>query len=314
MTGFSYPRYLAAKKSVDDRALNRQVWAALQHELTRLETNGVEDGEGCCLKALEVGAGIGTMVERLFEWGSLKEAEYTAFDDSAENIGEACRRLPDWGDRNGYRVTHPEPLAYRLEKPGCRLTVRLETSDLFDFIERHSAQPGWDLLIANAFLDLVDLGTALPPLLGMLRPGGLFYFTINFDGLTAFQPPVDVELDEQIVELYRRTMDGRGSGKPHGSHSRTGRLLFGELERAGAQTLAAGASDWVVFPVNGGYPQDEAYFLHCIIDTIAGALTGNPALEAMRFQDWVARRHAQVERAELVYLAHQLDFTGRVQR
>ena len=263
---------------------------------------------------LEVGAGIGTMAERLFEWGSLNEAEYTAVDASPENIAEACQRLPDWGDRNGYQVAHPETLAYRLEKPGCRLTVRLETSDLFDFIGRHSTQPGWDLLIANAFLDLVDLGTALRPLLGMLRPGGLFYFTINFDGLTAFQPPVDAELDEQIVELYHRTMDGRGSGIPHTGHSRTGRLLFGELERAGAQVLAAGASDWVVFPVNGGYPQDEAYFLHCIIATVGEALSGNPALDASRFEDWVAQRHAQVERAELVYLAHQLDFAGRVQR
>ncbi len=120
MTGFSYPRYLAAKKSVDDRALNRQVWAALQRELTRLETGGAEGCEGGCLKVLEVGAGIGTMIERLFEWGSLKEAEYTALDASAENIAEACQRLPAWGDRNGYRVTHPEPQAYRLEKPGLQ--------------------------------------------------------------------------------------------------------------------------------------------------------------------------------------------------
>ena len=32
-TDYSYPRYLAAKKSVDDRALNRQVFAALVQAL-----------------------------------------------------------------------------------------------------------------------------------------------------------------------------------------------------------------------------------------------------------------------------------------
>ena len=65
----------------------------------------------------------------------------------------------------------------------------------------------------------------------------------------------------------------RCRGQPSGS-SRTGRRLFGRLKAAGARVVAAGSSDWVVWPGPDGYPADEAYFLHCIIDTIDRALSG----------------------------------------
>jgi hypothetical protein len=53
-----YARYLAAKTTVDDRALNRHVLA----ELRRLMPAGAP-------RVLEVGAGLGTMVARLMDWG-----------------------------------------------------------------------------------------------------------------------------------------------------------------------------------------------------------------------------------------------------
>ncbi len=51
---YSFTRYLAAKKSVDDRALNEHTWQALAGALPH---KGVQ--------VLEIGAGIGTMVERI---------------------------------------------------------------------------------------------------------------------------------------------------------------------------------------------------------------------------------------------------------
>jgi hypothetical protein len=74
--------------------------------------------------------------------------------------------------------------------------------------------------------------------------------------------------------------------------------------------LAAGSSDWVVFAGPDGYPGDEAYFLHFIIDTISRALHGHPELAGSRFQAWIAQRHRQIEARELIYVAHQLDFLG----
>ena len=55
---YSLMRYLAAKKSVDDRALNGQVWQHLVAALPRATPQ-------LPLRILEVGAGIGSMVERL---------------------------------------------------------------------------------------------------------------------------------------------------------------------------------------------------------------------------------------------------------
>ena len=107
-------------------------------------------------------------------------------------------------------------------------------------------------------------------------------------------------------------MDARRCrGKPSGS-CRTGRRLFGHLKDAGARLIAAGSSDWVVWPGPDGYPGDEAYFLHFIIDTIGRALHGHPELASSRFKAWIAQRHRQIESAELTYIAHQLDVMGYI--
>jgi hypothetical protein len=96
--------------------------------------------------------------------------------------------------------------------------------------------------------------------------------------------------------------------------SRTGRHLFELIQISGGQILAAGSSDWMVFPGAGGYPQDEAYFLHFIIDTLYQAINKHPELNTAQFEQWTRQRHAQIERQELIYIAHQLDYVGMTQR
>lgn len=276
----SFPRYLAAKKSIDDRALNRQVWQTL--------CEGLPDGP---LRILELGSGIGTMVERLVEWGALAGGSvYTAVDTDAANMETARERL--------------QPLT-------SRLRLELETCDVFEFAAREAGRRTWDLLIAHAFLDLVDVPSVLPQLFA-LAPGGLFYFTLNFDGATILQPAIDPALDVHIETLYHRTMNERRVNGSAAGHSQTGRRLFGHLQAVGADILAAGSSDWVVFAGRDGYPADEAYFLHFIIETMRGALAGHPELDAHYFAAWIAQRHAQIEAGTLVYIAHQLDFVGRI--
>ncbi len=301
---YNFTRYLAAKKSVDDRALNRHVFERLAHELQ-------ERAFDRPLRILEIGAGIGTMIERLLEWELLAHARYTALDALPENIAEAIARLPRWARRSGYRVNKLSESDFELQKAGCSVRVHFEAVNLFDFVRSEQGK-AWDLLVAHAFLDLMDIPATLPVIFGLLREGGLFYFSINFDGATLFEPVIDTGLDEQIQALYHRTMDERiTAGKPSGD-SRAGRHLFGHIQGAGGQILAAGGSDWVVFPGVDGYPGDEAYFLHFIVHTIHQALQGHPELDSARFAAWVAERHAQIERSELVYIAHQLDFLGRV--
>lgn len=272
-----FPRYLAAKKTVDDRALNKEVWLALRDHLPPEPA------------IVEVGAGIGTMVERLVEQGFIERGRYTAVDNHPPNIDTARQRL-----------AHLPPT----------LHLELVADDLFAFAGQVHGRDRWDVLIAHAVLDLLDIPTALPVLFSLLKPGGLFYFSLNFDGATILEPAIDPPFDALVEQLYHRTMDERlVGGRPSGD-SRSGRHLFTHLKNQGADIVAAGSSDWVVWARHGRYPADEAYFLHFIIRTMSQALHGHPELPADLFAQWVTQRHAQIESGDLVYIAHQIDFLG----
>jgi SAM-dependent methyltransferase len=302
---YTFARYLSAKKSVDDRALNRTVWESLAHVVASYPADDR-------LRVLEIGAGIGTMIERVLDWGLLTRATYLALDAEQANISEASSRLPLWASNNGYTVENVTHNNVRVTGKDQEVLIQLETTDVFDFLNRDSGDSKWDLLIANAFLDLVDVPATLPALLSLLKPGGLFYFTITFDGATIIQPDIDPTLDAQIEAAYHQTMDRRIiGGKPSGD-SRTGRHFFEQVRSTGATLVEAGSSDWVVFAGPNGYRGDEAYFLHFIIHTIGSALEGNPALDQARLARWVRERHTQIDQGRLVYIAHQMDFFGSI--
>jgi SAM-dependent methyltransferase len=296
-------RYLLSKKTVDDRCLNGAVWQALARSLPPSTARRP-------LKILEVGAGIGTMLQRALERELFSFAEYTLVDSDPGLVEYGLRSLQAWGRETGYQVKAQDSLL-RLHKPGRGVRVVFGCHEALSYIRQADERGQWDLIIAHAFLDLLDLNEALPVLLSALAPSGLFYFTINFDGLTILEPTLDEALDDRIQALYHQTMDERiVDGHPSGD-SRTGRRLFSLLRRHGGQVLAAGPSDWVVYPDPQGYPHDEAYFLHFILGTIDKALCSHPQLDPVRFKDWVQARCAQVERGELVYIAHQIDFLGK---
>jgi SAM-dependent methyltransferase len=293
--------YLQSKRSVDDRALCRHVLDALRAELLP----GTRDRP---VKVLELGAGSGTMIARCVEWDLLRHAEYIGLDTDASALAEARRELPRWANEHGLR---PEPTSSGmvLTDADRGITVGLEHADLFEF-EAEARAPR-DLVIANAVLDLVDIPAALARVWSFLRPQGLFWFTINFDGETIFEPPEDPPFEQQLLELYHRSMDERVvAGRATGG-SRTGRRLFTEIAVAGGELVAAGSSDWVVHPVGGRYPHAEAEFLRHILDIIEAELSGHPELDARRLRGWLAKRREQVDRAKLVMVSHQLDFFGR---
>jgi hypothetical protein len=233
--------YLHAKKTVDDRALNPRVKAAF---LNAFPVDG---------HVVELGAGIGTMLERL-----PAVRRYTCVDRSADALAQVSGAETWCGDAAAF----------------------LEQCEPFD------------ACVANAFLDLVDLDTFLPRLFAKLK--GPFWFTINFDGDSIFEP-ADPH-DAAIWTPYHASMDAR-EGSSH-----TGRQLLTAIPRHGARIEAAGSSDWVVLPP---YPALEAAFLHNIVDTVENELAGLDVLDG-----WVTRRRAQIEGEELVYIAHQLDVFG----
>ncbi len=306
---YSFPHYLLAKQSVDDRALNRHVLAALKSALSASPR----------LSVTEVGAGVGTMLVRLLRWGILPlSTDYTLVDEMPENIAFAREWLPRWASENGY-LAEAIPDGLRLsasESAHTSVSVYLVQADVFDFIQKKPQKS--DLLIAHAFLDLLPMPESLKELFSLIKTGGLAWLTLNFDGVTTLEPatrlpasesvPVSVsppaDLDTLVERLYHQTMDTR----PTGGDSQAGRHLFGHLQSVGAEILAAGASDWVVHAIDGKYPADEAYFLDFILHFFESSLGNHPALDQKVFQDWLAERRKQIERGELVYIAHQMDF------
>src|ERR1700761_1680218 len=276
-----YARYLAAKTTVDDRALNRHVLA----ELRRLMPTGTP-------QVLEVGAGLGTMAARLMDWGAVTAGEYILLDADRQLLDCSRRWLRDWAAARGLRS---ELLPDGLQVGDLR--VRLVHAELGRYLEATHGAPA-DVLIASAVLDLVDVPAVLPGLLRLLVPGGVYWFTINYDGDTVFAP--GHPHDDQVMRAYHRDMDERVRyGRPAGE-SRTGRRLFHHLRAAGAPALAAGSSDWVVSAgPDGNYPDDEAYFLRSILSTIQHALRNRQdQVEPANLAGWLADRGRQLAAGE----------------
>jgi len=283
---YSFERYLDAKRTVDDRALDRRVLDRFVRELP------------APARVLEVGAGTGAMVERLLDWDCLPgEVHYTAVDVDAASLGTARDRLRERGFEPSIPVPG-DPEATVLANDG--VTVEFVDADAVEFARATDRR--WDAVVGHAVLDLFDLDEAIPALCGVV-PGGLAYFTVTFDGATAFEP--SRPLDDQVVARYHGRMDdGDGS-------SRAGSRLLARLPAHGARVLAAGGSDWVVHSQNGRYPADEAYFLHHLVRTVEGALDGDPEIDDDGLAEWAAARHRSVADGELVAVAHNLDVLAR---
>ena len=288
---YDFVDYLTAKKEIDDRALNRHVWDRLSAEL--LQTNLHSP-----LKVLELGAGIGTMVERLVDWGLFSNAKYTAVDGDSDVIREARQRLNRRTVKN--------------QTPTGRLSVDFICEDIYQFFKHTTGGTQWDLGLAHAFLDLVGISDVIPDFCKAIRPGGLLYLTLNYDGETILLPTVDRKFDERIMQLYNRSMDERIINGKAAGDSKTGRHLLLYLKEVGTEILAAGSSDWIVFPRIGGYTQDETYFLHVIIHTIFAELKGQTSLSQTRLEAWTRKRHEQIETNELIFMAKQIDILARI--
>jgi SAM-dependent methyltransferase len=303
---YSFSRYLAAKKTIDDRSLNPGVLERLRVELAHLRHRNRP------VRVLEAGCGIGTMIERLLDGGLLDGADYTAIDADAELTAEARRRLPQWALRHrcNYRWQTADDLI--LSASGGDTTIRFRTADIHEFCRTGHGHDRWDLLVAHAFMDLVDYRQVTARVLPLMHRRGLLCLTLNFDGETVFLPSVDPPLDARIIDLYHQSMNQRTVvGKPSGD-SRTGRHLLWHLMERGFAVLSAGSSDWVVLSGAGEDSPDSAYFLHFIVHTVDAQLDGHPELDRSRFREWIRRRHAQIDAGMLLFIAKQLDYLVRV--
>ena len=269
----NFARYLLSKRSVDDRALNRRVWGRLERELRESKAESI--------RIADVGAGLGTGAERIAEWRlvePLSAVRYTWVEAEKELLEEAELRLRS--------LPFPTELA---------------AATLEEFAARGENRGRFDLVVAHALLDVLELSPSLDALIGLARPGGLLYLPITFDGETIFEP--GSSLDDAVLSAYHDTMEERGS-------SRTGRRLFHALRSFPVEVLEIGSSDWIVHPAGAEYPEDEAFFLEFLLKTIEDAVRDR--VDRTTLETWLSERRRQLAFADLVYCAHQLDVLARL--
>ncbi|MFD1565149.1 class I SAM-dependent methyltransferase [Haloarchaeobius amylolyticus] len=295
---YSFRRYLDAKRTVDRRARNRRVVDAFRRAL-----EGVDEPVELC----EVGAGTGAMVETILEWTANTEVRYTAIDANPTLVEAATEGVADYMVDRGYDPDRSRDL--RIDRDGTPFEVECRAEDALAHLAAH--EETYDIVVAQAFLDLTDVRSALETVADGLRPGGVAYFPITFDGVTSLLPPVDAELESHIERRFHRRMDTTEKVGGETGDSTAGRHLLTAVPATGGRVVVAGGSDWVVRPTDGGYEGDEAYFLHHIVDTIESALAADGTIDAGQLRAWAETRHEQVEAGELVYLAHQLDVLAR---
>jgi SAM-dependent methyltransferase len=301
---YDFIDYLVAKKTIDDRSLNRTVWDRLQRALADHETQER-------IRVMEIGSGIGTMIERMAAGPLIRRSSlYTAVDIDPDCTRVARRRLSRWAKRLGFAVTREKDASHLLEAGDTRIWVDLKSGDAYALITE-AAPHSWDLIVAHAFMDLVDIQSILPGMMRLLKSGGLLFLSLNFDGDTVLLPVIAPDFDDRVIHRYHRSMDERIVGGRPAGDSRTGRRLLTTLLQHKTEILAAGASDWIVYPRRRRYPMRESYFLHHIVHTIDEELAHHPEIEPDPFKTWIAKRHAQIENGELVFMAKHIDVLAR---
>lgn len=185
----------------------------------------------------------------------------------------------------------------------------LETlcTDIYAVIDDPTRFNRWDVVMAHAVMDLVNLPETLHGFQRLLRTGGLLYLTLNYDGLTCFLPQWEPEFEQMLVSRYHLSMDNRIiEGRSSGS-SQSGRQLIRHLLSAKRPLIAVGNSDWIVCPQNGGYPGGEAFFLETIVLTIQRQLQQDGAIDQHKLAQWAKQRITQIAAGELIFMARNLD-------
>jgi len=240
----------------------------------------------------------------LVRWDIIQHAEYVLVDEMTENIEYASAWIPQFATEAGLSVERSGKNRLKIFNEAHVSQVQLEQADVFHFIHKN-IEPAY-VLIAHAFLDLLPMPESLPGLLSLTK--NLAWMTINFDGVTTFEPMIEKELDRKIEKLYHETMDNRRTG----GDSKSGRHMFNYLRDMSIQVISAGPSDWVVYGQDGKYQDNEEYFLNCILSFFEESLTGHGELNEDAFVKWTAKRREQIKHGELVYIAHQMDFLVKI--
>jgi SAM-dependent methyltransferase len=278
--------YFKAKAYVDDKSL---------HEPTKSLFLSLAGGLGG--KVLDLGCGSGKMLQRLLKRELPQFTTYIGVDSNPivtkpfeGTFNAFSGRVQTDVKENGIEITTPR---------GTRISLHIR--EVEEFLREESQ---FEIITSCSFFDLVNIYSLLPLVYEKLKRGGLVYFICNFDGETSFEPMISPELDERIVRLYHNSMRKRNLelGVPDGEY-RCGRKLAPMWQRCGGKVSSLGSSDWVIYPRDGKYREEERYFLKSILNFVVQSLKGCSEIEPEDISYWSRERNSHLEKGELFFLA-----------
>ncbi len=312
----SFQEYLEAKREVDDSALNSEVRKRLLSGIR----DAVTEHSGP-LRVLDLGTGTGAMVRRLLRdlgvvRSSGKDLEMCGVDMDAALIETAKALCAEAWAASG--------LENRRSTGSGEVQIEFRVMSVERALAEENSR---ELISAHALMDLLPLDETCVAVRKSLVPGGLFYATINYNGLTRWYPKAeDAEFEQQLLSYYDRSMrrvreDGR---EQDGAAS--GGQLYEACGAAGLDVLALGGSDWCVFPkvdVGSGaadgaeaqrgippaYTKGELRLLTWMLGNIYKE--GLREFTAGQMETWIQDRLACLQQERLAMVVHHLDVLAR---
>ncbi|MGX2038735.1 class I SAM-dependent methyltransferase [Methylocaldum sp. MU1018] len=288
--------YLEAKFALDQRSLNREV----ETEFARWLANQPR------LACLDLGAGTGASVQRLLNLATDADLHITAVDRDRALLSIARDKMSGLLGNGGWRVS-AEPAGIRARRNGREVSIDFVCGDLQHFAPDRTSG-SYDAVIAHAVMDLLPLTTMTERIARWLRPKGIFYSTVNYDGETALFPVyADEELENRILAVYDASMEARRVWDENSGGAYSGRRLHRILGEIGFEPIAFGSSDWNIAPLRRRYRDRDAVCLAALLDMIRDEAARSRQFPKDSLDRWQRERRARLAAGELGLIIHQID-------
>jgi SAM-dependent methyltransferase len=290
--------YLEAKFSVDSGSLNRRVFGRFRRCLERMPDP----------RLLDLGTGTGAMLRRFLDLNLKGAPLLVGVDRDTGSLTVARGKIAPPEAAGGGRGTAATPPRVRLHR------MDLVRAALHPQRRGGVIREPFDCISAHALMDLLPLQPVLDWVRTLLRPEGLFYATLNYEGLTRFTPPYgDPEFEAALLGAYNRSMDSRRVEGLSSGGSRSGSRLRAALEEQGFRLLARGRSDWRVRLRPGAADRGASILSEALLGMIYRELSkaGAPPERAAPLASWYRSRLRDLREKRLGLHVSHLDILAR---
>lgn len=291
--------YLDIKAALDDRSLNPAVRAAFHDALRGREW----------LACLDLGTGAGASLWRLLNANLAASLSITAVDRDADLLALAFRRTLVLFRARGYEVATSGDLSLRARRADRQIAIDFVHADSREFDPR-SEMGRFDAVMAQESLDFLALDTLADRIGRWLKPKGVFYATLNYQGGTCLFPSYrDPEAEAGILAAYEAALERRWGRD--GDEVEPGQRLYDALQNGGFEVVAYGSSDWNLSPVRRAYRDQAGLCLATLLEMVRDEVARSGTVPASALGAWYVGRLQDVEHCKLGLIVRQLDLLAQ---